>query len=120
MNLVEIVVRAKDDASDTLKKNMSLSDGLKSSFKGLAGAIAGSGGLSVAGALGIAGVAVGAFGAVLKPELTKVQEAMSKTGAAGKKAWANLSPPEQALGSSIKNVESAFGKLENKLAPVTD
>lgn len=120
MNLVEIVVRAKDETSGALEKHQGIMNTLKASALGLAGALGGSGGLGVAGALGIAGVALGAFAAVAKPELSKVEQALQKTGKAGQTAWKQLDPAERQLGSSVKNVESSFEKLQARLSPVVD
>lgn len=124
MNLVEIIVKAQDDASGTLDKAGGSANKLTDTFKNLGtsagAALAGSGALSVAGALGVAGIAVGAFAAVAGPELSKVQKAMTTTGAAGKKAWDNLTPSQKELGDSIKGLETTFENLQAKLGPVID
>jgi hypothetical protein len=54
------------------------------------------------------------------PEFTKVQTAMAKTGKAGQKAWAQLTPGQQALGTSIKSFETAFHGVQQTLQPVID
>jgi hypothetical protein len=120
VNLVEITLAVKDEASKALDKLPSSAKMATNALQSVAVAAAGSGGLAVAGALGIAGVAVGAFAAVAKPELDKVQAAMSQTGAAGKKAWDNLTPGEKAIGTAIKGVETSFHQLQTTLAPVVD
>jgi hypothetical protein len=64
--------------------------------------------------------AVGAFAVVAVPELSKVQAALGKTGAAGKKAWAQLTPGERQVGGELKGLMGAFHGVQQALQPVID
>jgi hypothetical protein len=101
------------------------SDGASKAFAvlGTAGkaagvAIAGSGLLSMAGPLGAAGVALGAFGALAAPTLKKVETALTTTGTAGKKAWAALDPAEKGIAQNIRGLETNFDGLAKAFEPV--
>lgn len=139
-NLVEVIVKVNGDTvgpelakiegetKSSADRQQSTWDKLGSGIKARMGSVLGGGGLFAGGAAGLgmtgplaaAGLAVTAFAAVAKPELTKVQAAMSKTGAAGQKAWAQLTPGEQTLGRSIKGFETAFHGVQAALQPVID
>lgn len=124
MNVVEVTVRTKDDTAAGIKSIQSshgkLISGLKNSLAGLGASLAASGGLAMAAPLAAAATAVVGFAAVAGPELSKVQAALSKTGAAGRQAWKQLTPQERELGGAIKGVESSFHDLQTTLAPVVD
>src|SRR5215472_6783421 len=76
--------------------------------------------LAMAGPLGAATAALGAFAGVAVPELMKVQTAMSKTGKAGQTAMAQLTPAEKGLVGPLKALETGFGGVEKAVAPVVD
>lgn len=135
MNVVEVIIRTKDDEAraglkateeEAKASGERSGKGFSERFKGAMGNL-GKGGLGFAGLssalsmaapLGAAGVAVGAFAAVAVPEMDKVQQAMSKTGKAGQQAWKQLTPSEQGLGTAMKSVSSAFHQVQASLAPV--
>ncbi len=119
-NIVEVLVKAKDESKGVLKEHQNAVKGIAGAFLGAGAAAASSGLLSMGGPLAAAGVALGAFGAVAAPELSKTQEALAKTGKAGQKAWKELTPPERQLAGAIKGVEASWTKLQATLAPVVD
>jgi hypothetical protein len=95
-----------------------IGSGVSSGLSGLAPALPALGGIAGGAGIGAgvsaalaatapllaAGTAVGAFGAVAIPELSKVHAALTKTGAAGKKAWDQLTPNEQVIGLQMKEL----------------
>jgi len=90
---------------------------------GLAGGglfTAGAAGLAAAGPLAAAAAGIAGFAAIAIPEITKVSEAMKKTGAAGQKAWQQLTPQEREIGRSFKGVEKAFHDIQKAVAPAVD
>lgn len=81
----------------------------------------GAGALSLAGPLGGLGAAIGAFGAIAGPELSKISEAMQKTGKARREAFANFTPQEKQLANQVTNLKNAFHGVEASMAPlITD
>lgn len=120
MNLVEITIKANDEASDTLAKSESSMDSLKTSALGLGAAVAGSTGASVVGALGIAALSVGAFAAVAGPSFSKIQQVATMTGLAGEQSFQTWGPAQEAAAESLGKLESGFKNLQNSMAPVVD
>jgi len=122
VNIVEVVVRTVNDTKaglESAKSDFSKAGrDISNSLKPVGIAMAGSGLLSMAAPLGAAGLAVGAFGAVAAPTLKKVEAALTSTGKAGKKAWADLDPAQKNLATSIKGLESSFDAVAKSLEPM--
>jgi SLT domain-containing protein len=117
-NVVEIVVKAKDEASAALKAHEGSIKSIKSAFMGVGGAVAGSGLLSIGAPLAAAGAALGAFGAIAKPSLDAVTGYLGKTGKAAQDAYKQMTPDQRALIGPIKGVETAWAGVQKQLAPV--
>jgi phage-related protein len=98
---------------------------------------AGSGGLALAGPLGAATAAIGAFGVVAIPVITKVTTAQKALNAAQQayahattraqrlaalkaeqKATEGLTASERGLMGPLAQIEKAWGRMESQLAPV--
>jgi hypothetical protein len=76
--------------------------------------------LAAGGPLGALLAGVGAFAALAIPELTKVQDALKKTGEAGKKAREQLTGPQRQLVDSVQGVKKAFLDIQKEVAPAID
>lgn len=87
-------------------------------LKGFGGLAAGALAVGLTGPLAAAGLAMAGFGAVAAPTLDKVEKALTTTGTAGQKAWADLDPAQRGLATSIKGLETSFDGLATKLEPV--
>lgn len=122
VNIVEIVVRTVNDTKaglESAKKDFAKAgQDIAGALKPVGIAMAGSGLLSMAAPLGAAGVAVGAFGAIAAPTLSKVEKALTTTGKAGKQAWANLDPAQRNLAMSIKGLQGSFNAVAKSLEPM--
>jgi hypothetical protein len=59
----------------------------------------------------------GTLAAAAIPDIKKIWDAVTKGGAAGKKAWDALTPDEKQIGDGLKSVKSAFGQIEKAVQP---
>jgi predicted nucleic acid-binding Zn-ribbon protein len=78
----------------------------------------GGGAVALAGPLAAATVAFGSFAAVALPSLSKVHDALTKTGDAGKKAWDKLTPAQRKIATGAKDLQAQFGKLQKSMQPL--
>lgn len=141
-NLIEITVKVNGDTAlaemktieDTAKASAGrqkstwdkLTTGINDTFDKMANSavvkwgMIGSAVDTLGGPIAGLGLAVGAFAAVAMPELDKVKNALTKTGTAGKKAWAQLTPGEKTLGRDFKSLDASFHGVERSLQPLID
>lgn len=113
MNLVEIIVRVKDDAV-AIGKVQAISN----AFKGLGIVAAGALGVGLSTPLAAAGLALGAFAAVAMPTLDKIKTALTSTGTAGQKAFDSLTGPQKEVYTDVRKLQAGFDQLQQKMAPV--
>src|SRR5258708_34474414 len=119
-NIVEVIIKVKDDASAALKNHQTAVTGLGNVVKGFGGALAGSGLLSLGNPLAAAGVAMGAFAAVAIPTLTKVQAAQTALTTA-QQAYAHATTNAQrvtALKAEQKATENLTGAEKAMMGPM--
>jgi hypothetical protein len=115
VNLVEIVVKVKDDAAAIGKIN-----NIGQNFARLGILASGVLGGQVAVPLAAAGLAMGAFAAVAMPTLDKIKKALTLTGTAGTKAWAALDPAQKDIARNVQGLQHQFQALEQSMMPVID
>jgi len=120
-NVVEILVKAKDNTKQAFAEAKANSEDLKKSMAGIgqgAGIIAlGSSLTAMAAPLGGLTLAVGAFGALAAPTFSKVEKAVTSTGAAGKKAWAQLDPTQTGIAKAIEGIKTSFEQASKAIEP---
>ena len=98
------------------------SEDLKKSLGGL-GKVAGLAALgssltAVASPLGGLTLAIGAFGALAAPTFSKVEKAVTSTGKAGEKAWAQLDPTQRGIAKAVEGIKTSFEQAAKAIEPM--